>query len=175
LLLHKVLHIEDTPHRIALGLAVGMFMAFTPTFGLQLVLTVLVSWALRANKVVGLGPVWITNLATIAPIYYGCYWLGEQLLGSGGATLEHFQKLTVDHGGWWENMKYAWGLIRVVIWRLSVGCLLVGGVMGAITYVVGFYSILGYRVAHSKRFPGSRFDTNGRPMTGPGASKKTDS
>ena len=70
---HNVLHADDPPHRLALGAAIGVFVAFTPTVGLQMMLTVSLAWLLRANKVIGLPVVWISNPATLVPIYYSCY------------------------------------------------------------------------------------------------------
>ena len=46
----KLLAIEDTPHSIALGSAVGMFFGFTPLFGLKTLLSIAVAWIFRSNK-----------------------------------------------------------------------------------------------------------------------------
>ena len=68
-IVHRVLHADDTPHRIALGVAAGLFIGLTPTVGFQMVLAVALAAALRANKVVCIPMVWITNPFTIIPIY----------------------------------------------------------------------------------------------------------
>ena len=67
--LHDILHADDPPHRLALGVAIGMFVTFTPTVGLQMVLVGVLAWLLRANKLVGLPVVWLSNPATVVPIY----------------------------------------------------------------------------------------------------------
>ena len=38
---YRVLHVDDTPHRIALGVALGFFVTWTPTIGVQIVLILL--------------------------------------------------------------------------------------------------------------------------------------
>jgi uncharacterized protein (DUF2062 family) len=76
----RVLGVHDTTHRIALGVAVGVAVAMTPTIGLQMVLTVAVATALRANKVVGVPFAWISNPATLW-LYVPSYVLGSWLLG----------------------------------------------------------------------------------------------
>ena len=48
--IYRVLHVDDTPHRIALGIAVGIFITWTPTIGMQMILTVLISALVGANK-----------------------------------------------------------------------------------------------------------------------------
>ncbi|MGI8432396.1 MAG: DUF2062 domain-containing protein [Chthoniobacterales bacterium] len=43
--------IEDTPHSIALGLAIGIFFGFTPLWSLKTLLSIGVAWLFGANKV----------------------------------------------------------------------------------------------------------------------------
>ena len=43
--IYRVLHVDDTPHRIALGVAAGIFIAWTPTIGFQMLLTILLAIA----------------------------------------------------------------------------------------------------------------------------------
>src|SRR5712664_1067007 len=45
----KLLAIRDTPQAIAGGVAIGIFFAFTPFFGLKEVLTILFAWLTRSN------------------------------------------------------------------------------------------------------------------------------
>ena len=47
--IYRVLHVDDTPHRIALGVAVGIFVAWTPTVGLHMILTVLLMVSIPAH------------------------------------------------------------------------------------------------------------------------------
>ena len=46
----RLIRLNDTPHSIALGSAVGMFFGFTPLFGLKTLLSILCAWVLRSNK-----------------------------------------------------------------------------------------------------------------------------
>ena len=45
----KLLAIRDTPEAIAGGVAIGIFIGFTPLFGLKTVLTILFAWLTRSN------------------------------------------------------------------------------------------------------------------------------
>ena len=47
----RVLGLDDTPHAIAFGLAVGMFFGFTPLFGLKTLLSIVVAWLFKSNKI----------------------------------------------------------------------------------------------------------------------------
>ncbi len=53
-LAHRVRRLPDTPHRIALGLAIGVFVSFTPFFGIHVGAAMALAWALRANIVASL-------------------------------------------------------------------------------------------------------------------------
>jgi uncharacterized protein (DUF2062 family) len=45
----KVLAIRDTPEAIAGGVAIGIFIGFTPLIGLKTLLTILFAWLTRSN------------------------------------------------------------------------------------------------------------------------------
>lgn len=47
----KLLAAEDTPHGIALGAAIGVFVGFTPLFGLKTLLALLFSFLFRGNRI----------------------------------------------------------------------------------------------------------------------------
>jgi hypothetical protein len=50
--LHRhVMTIEDTPHAIALGLAIGIFFGFTPLVSLKTLLSIGVAWLFGSNKI----------------------------------------------------------------------------------------------------------------------------
>jgi uncharacterized protein (DUF2062 family) len=88
--LRPLLHLDDEPWRIALSLAVGVFISFTPLWGLQTVLSVLVAAVVGLNKVAILAGTWI-NLPWFAPfVYAGALKLGgvlvPQLTGLGGMS-----------------------------------------------------------------------------------------
>ena len=45
----RVKRIKDTPHRIALGFSYGVFVSFTPFFGLHIILGTIMAWRLNGN------------------------------------------------------------------------------------------------------------------------------
>lgn len=46
----RLMSIDDTPHSVAFGAAIGMFFGFTPLFGLKTLLSILLAWVLKTNK-----------------------------------------------------------------------------------------------------------------------------
>ena len=47
----RIVTIEDTPHSIALGVAIGIFFGFTPLWSLKTLLSIAVAWLCKSNKI----------------------------------------------------------------------------------------------------------------------------
>lgn len=109
--LRPLLRLEDEPWRIALSLAVGVFISFTPFWGLQTILSFVVAAVFRLNQAATLAGTWM-NLPWFAPfVYAGALALGgtlvPQLSGLGGMSV-----------------------------ALLIGTTILGAGAGAVTYVV---------------------------------------
>ncbi|MFH2002840.1 MAG: DUF2062 domain-containing protein, partial [Planctomycetota bacterium] len=78
--IQPIFTINDTPHSIALGVALGVFVALTPTVGMQMLIILVLGTLIRANRIIGVLLVWISNPITLIPMYYGYYWLGGKIL-----------------------------------------------------------------------------------------------
>jgi len=159
-IVYRILHADDTPHRLALGIALGIFVGSTPTIGLQMIIVLLLASLFHANKVVGLPIVWFTNPFTIMPIYYVNYLIGKWILRLFGvassksfeqirSALHSLNEAKTHFFEWyfWKNLAFAVIDISVELW---VGCLAVGIVGGLVFYALSYYGIVWYR-AHSPR------------------------
>ena len=163
LVVHHILHIDDTPHRLSLGVALGVFLAWTPTIGLQMLLVVMLAPALRANVVVGIPVVWISNPVTMGPIYLWNYWVGQKFLSlfmerpeaSTGELKEMLGSLiakdnlftVIQDPDFWHKM-------IDLLWRfgldLWVGSLIIGVPIGLVSYFISYKFIIWYRT-HTPR------------------------
>ena len=152
-IVHNILHADDPPHRLALGLAIGAFVAFTPTLGLQMVLAGMLSWLLRANKVVSVAAVWVSNPATIVPIYGSAYYVGCWVLRQTPGDREWLTGLLHPPEGWLQATRFYWEQMASIARPMWVGGILVGLVCGYVMYVVAERTISWYRArrAHRKR------------------------
>lgn len=108
-----VLQLDDAPWRIALALALGVFLSCTPTFGFQTLLALLLATVTGLNRAAMVCGVWI-NLPWVTPfVYAGALTLGAALLpdltGIGGMSL-----------------------------MLLVGTTTIGVCAGAVTYLVSY-------------------------------------
>jgi hypothetical protein len=149
-----LLHLDASAHRIALGAAIGVFVAFTPTIGLQMLLIFFVTSLFRANAAAGVPMAWITNPATIPPIFYWNYRVGCLLLGKPDSAVEKFHNAVSDLAQrdlvWWALVKEWWDLAMRVAQPLWVGSVAVGVVAAALTYGLMYHLITVYRRAHQR-------------------------
>lgn len=76
--LAKIAAIEDTPHAIALGVAIGILFGITPLFGIKMPLAVALSFIARGNIVATLVIVGLADIFTpaLAAVYYAEYKIG---------------------------------------------------------------------------------------------------
>ncbi len=80
---NSIIDIKDSPHSIALGFAIGTFINFLPTPGLNIILCFLVVLFYdKVNKYSLFSTILIWNPFVMAPVYFGSYALGDVLFGS---------------------------------------------------------------------------------------------
>lgn len=88
----RIVAIRTTPRRVALGVALGSFIAFIPLIGVQMLLAALFATVLGASRKAAMLAVWISNPVTMGPIFAVTYAVGRMLGGpgeaSGGVTVE---------------------------------------------------------------------------------------
>ena len=80
--LRKVVRLNDTPHSIATGASIGMFVSMLPLYGFQMIVAAAVAAVSRVNKIAAIIPVWITNPLTIPIILYLQYNLGKLVVAA---------------------------------------------------------------------------------------------
>jgi uncharacterized protein len=80
-LLRQVLHLQESPQRTALAFALGVFIAFSPAYGLHTVMVVVCAWLFGLNFLALFTGALINNPWTIIPILGATYWTGALLLG----------------------------------------------------------------------------------------------
>ncbi len=144
--LHNVLHADDPPHRLAMGVGIAMFVTFTPTVGVQMPLTVFFSWLLRGNKLVGLPIVWISNPATLIPIYFTCYTVGRKLLAQEPVGGEWWRQLAHPPTEWWPMVSFYWSRCTEIAAPLWLGGIVIGGILAVPSYYAALYCIRSYRL-----------------------------
>ena len=77
----SIFQIRESPHRIALAFAIGVFMGISPLLGLHYIGGVLLAMLFRLNKLVAIIGISVNNPWTIVPVSTFCVWVGAKLLG----------------------------------------------------------------------------------------------
>ena len=135
-ILRQVLALDDTPHAVALGAAVGVLFGMTPTVGLQTIEVILFALITRRlfyfNRAAALTLIYVSNPLTMAAIYYGLYWVGSCFV-PGEVTLQQFRQILTFEGfaGSWQALKE---LVNDVGLPLAVGTLVVAPISAMVTY-----------------------------------------
>lgn len=144
-----ILHLDEEPSRLAMGLAVGVFIGVTPFFFLHTLLAVVVALVFRLNMAATITGAWI-NLPWFAPFVYAfCLKLGEAVL-SGDVRAWRLGELTEaagtflqtsarDHAGTFFQMM--WNAFFVASTPLFLGTTIVGGAAAIVTYFVALGAI----------------------------------
>jgi len=153
----RILALRATPHQIAMGTAVGIFIAFTPTFGVQMLLAVVAAFVFRLSKPATVIPVWISNPLTLVPVYGATYaagallWPGETL-----ADLPAELRIIAAQESFAAQWQAFWDLGLILFGPLWIGSVLVGVPCAAVTYPFIKRGVIAYRhhrahIRHERR------------------------
>lgn len=138
--LDALLHIHDTPRRIAAAYALGVFFGFSPLLGLHTVLGLVFGFVLGLNRVAVLLGVY-SNLPWIIAAYYtlativGAAILRVPIPAGLGRELEGLFALSIFTRGFWEGLI---GLLRPLFWPFVVGSTLGAVALAIVTYWAAF-------------------------------------
>jgi len=92
----RILKIRGEPREIALGMALGLFVAVSPTMGFQMVIAIFFATLFKWNKIASALGVWLTNPLT-APFIYGLtYLVGSFLIGLPGGNHDVTQTMPLS-------------------------------------------------------------------------------
>lgn len=145
---HRLKRLPDTPHKIALGFAIGAFVCFTPLFGLHFFVAAFLAWALRGNVMAALTGTFFGNPITFPIIAPLCYRVGVWMLDySRNDTAWYRVKEGFNNAGGaiWGNVKSWFGygpstwdgvveFFRTIMFPYFVGGIIPGLVTGTIIY-----------------------------------------
>jgi len=156
----RILHVEDSASSIAGGVAVGLFVGFTPLLGLHMLLALAAAAILRVNKAVAVLCVWISNPFTLLPIYVPAYIIGRALLGwfrPASAVVQAEQihdvlssvfspvnMFTRFHtAAFWKEMASVFAKVGL---EITIGGFVLGALAAAIGYFTSLTLIRAYRI-----------------------------
>lgn len=137
-----LLSLKGSPQQIALGLAVGVFVGFSPFWGMHMLIAAALATLLGANRPAAVAAVWLSNPLTVVPLYSLTYRVGHVFVPG-----EHKDSIAVllrrvvvaDGVPWWDLIERLRIIFRVgeeILIPLTIGGLLLGTFFGVVSYVV---------------------------------------
>lgn len=135
--LREVITTKDSPRKIALSFAMGIFIGMSPVIGLHTAIGVGAAYLFRTNKFVTIVGVYVTNPWTIVPIYTFATWLGAKLLG--------IDKIIPPLKWHAISFSYLFNEVRFLLWPFIFGSTLVGLVSAIVGYVVVYHAVVKQR------------------------------
>lgn len=142
--LSQILHLHESPHRTALAFAIGVFIAFSPTYGLHTLSVIFCTWAFRLNFLALFAGAGINNPWTLVPILGGTIWTGFKLLGIPQAAPFNWDDL---------SLLSLYGQILPYALPFAVGGIFLGLLSALLSYPVTYLVISRYRVHGSRTQP----------------------
>lgn len=164
---HRVRRLPDPPHRIARGIFAGVFVTFSPLFGLHFVLAALVAWVMRGNIVASLLATFFGNPLTFVPIGALSLNTGYFLLGMNRLSEDEVHRSLggkfVDAGeDLWHNFiaiftheKTDWSHLSVFFDEVFLPYLVGGIIPGIVFGLLGYYLSLPLIIAYKNRRKGA--------------------
>jgi len=130
-LVEAILHLKDTPHRVSLAFALGVWAAFLP-LGFHTVISLVIGFAFKLSRAALLLGNLVCNPWTIAPMYIagttlGCVLLGVPLSSLSGVSFD------ITTAAAQRELLASAGLL---VWPFLLGNLILGAAAGAIAYAV---------------------------------------
>lgn len=152
-----LVRLRRSPQAIAGGFALGTLVAFTPTMGIQFFIVMFLATILNMNRPAAFVTIWITNVATVTPIYTFNYWVGS-LFWEGPSVAEvyrTFMNLTaklarMDLWDIVDQFKVVMNLGQDIIIPLLIGSFIVGTIAAVFVYLVSL-GLIRYLVMRRNR------------------------
>jgi uncharacterized protein (DUF2062 family) len=140
--IHRLIHLNESPYRIAMGCACGIFCSALPIFG-QTFIGMITARLLSASVIASLPWTWISNPLTIVPMWYGGYKLGIWITPGNRKSLSYIEIQALmhnfNHMDWTEGLS----LIYIEFWDallpLWLGTVVIGLTMAAPSFFLIYY------------------------------------
>ena len=145
---HRLRRLPDTPHNIALGIACGVFVSFSPFFGFHFVYAGMMAMMLRGNVLAALLGTFFGNPLTFPVIATVSLGLGRRMLGLSVAN-DTAHSITESFGsaasGLWQSILALFGMAPPALWKLELFWreiflpYYIGGLLPGLASAIAFY------------------------------------
>lgn len=133
-------------------------VAFSPTLGIQILLSYCIATALKVSRAAALIPIWITSPVTMTPIYAFTYQIGTWFVD--GPSAKHVQRQLTnlvrrmdgyDTFDIPSRIREAMSISGDILLPMFIGGVLVGGFCALISYPVTLWLVRRFRAHRESR------------------------
>ncbi len=147
----KFKRLQDSPQKLAWGMALGVFVGMTPTVPFHTVMVLFLAPLLRVSPVTALMGMFIMNPVTMPPLYFAAYKIGEFILLQQNPL--HFPETLTFYSIF--NLLWRGGL------ALQLGGLIIALPPAVMAYFLTLWVVMRYRRVRCRLF--HRCEPNGAP------------
>lgn len=172
---HRLRRLPDPAHRVARGIFAGVFISFTPLFGLHFIGAAIIAWIIRGNILAALfgtffgNPITLPLIATVS-VELGIWLLGlppvplHKVISSfSHASVELWSNLTAIFTGDAANWSRLGEFFTYVFMPYLVGGIVPGIIAGIICYYVSYWLVMSYQRGRIHRLK-ARFEKRRRAI-----------
>ncbi|HUD52651.1 DUF2062 domain-containing protein [Parvibaculum sp.] len=134
----RVWRLSGTPHTIAVGVAAGAFISFTPFLGFHIVFAIVIAWVLRGNLLAAAFGTLVGNPLSYPPIWFATYDLGSRLLGMSGRHHVNLSEVLMSHK--------AFDMVLPVLVPMALGSIPLGLAAALVTYFIVKTGVAAYQL-----------------------------
>jgi uncharacterized protein len=127
----KILSLDAHPGHISAGFALGVFISFTPFFGLHTGMAIVMAFIFRLNKVACLSGSWVNTPLTVVPVLAASYKLGEIMLG--------------NKPGAFSVTKLEWSALKEYASSIILGSSVIGFFAALAGYALCYWLVVAFR------------------------------
>jgi uncharacterized protein len=150
----RIVRLSDSPHAVAIGFAAGLFVAWSPLFGLHYLLAVVLAFALRGNVIASVLSTTIGNPLTVPAMWVADFKLGEHILGA-----RHVRRMAVQVP---ETLAHhSLDAVLPIIKPMLIGWAVLGSLSGVLSYFIVRAAVQAYQHARRERLEARRLSRLG--------------
>ena len=151
---HRLINFNESPYRIAMGCACGIFCSALPIFG-QTFISMIAARILRASVIASIPWTWISNPLTTLPMWYGGYRLGIWIMPCKHKPLSHdeIQALmqNFEQMAWTQSLSLLSTEFLEALQPLWLGTVVMGLAMAAPSFILLYYLTKGILLRRARR------------------------
>ena len=154
--INRIKELNGDPHYIAFGMAIGVFVAVTPTIPFHTVLAIALAILLNASKPAAILGAWVSNPFTVVLFYVACYKTGHLFFENSSQAVILIQQLLVhleSDSPFLQKIEYLKEFAQTqfdTFLIMNVGGIVLGLPAGVFTYVMTRRFFIRFRSVHIK-------------------------